>query len=112
VSGQLHAPVALPQEKSAPVPIGQEAGGPQSWPRRRGDEKELAPAGIQTPAVQAVVLQTELSRLLCNILVQANFITASCEFLPKCLMKILIKFSNSASLTAKYYPEISEIVRC
>jgi hypothetical protein len=52
VSGELHAPVALPMEKELPVPIGQEAGwAPEPVGTR---EKSLAPVGNRTPAVQPV----------------------------------------------------------
>jgi hypothetical protein len=34
---------------------------------------------------------------------------ASRDFIPKCLMKTLINFSNSAPQTVKYYPEIFRV---
>jgi hypothetical protein len=54
VSGQLHAPAALPPEKGHLVPIGQEAGWtpePVWTPWWRG--KFRAPAGNQTPDLPA-----------------------------------------------------------
>jgi len=39
VSGQLHAPVALPQGKSPWYPLDRGLGGPQSWSGRDGDTK-------------------------------------------------------------------------
>jgi hypothetical protein len=54
VSGRLHAPAALPPGKQPPEPIGKE-GGPQSRSGRCEEEKALAPAGNQTPAIQPVV---------------------------------------------------------
>jgi hypothetical protein len=60
VSGELHAPAALPQGEKPPVPIGWEAGwAPEpAWPLSRR-EKPCAPAGNRTPAV---AMPTELSR--------------------------------------------------
>jgi hypothetical protein len=55
MSGQLHAPVALPTGKKPPVQIGYEAG----WARGPvwtlwSTENSLAPTGNRTPAVQSV----------------------------------------------------------
>jgi len=50
VSGQLHAPVALPSAL-----IDHAAGGSQCWSEHRVEEKTSAPAGNQTPIVQKVV---------------------------------------------------------
>jgi hypothetical protein len=47
VSGQLHASVALPLGKEPVVPIGWEAGGPQSQSGCYGGEKNLTVPGIQ-----------------------------------------------------------------
>jgi hypothetical protein len=62
VSGQLHTPAALPPRKEPRYPSDTRLGGPQS---RFGlcEERNLAPAGNQTPAVQPVGILTELSRL-------------------------------------------------
>jgi hypothetical protein len=49
VSGQLHAPAALPPGKEPPVSIGQEVGGPQSRSGGRGEEKILDRTGTRTP---------------------------------------------------------------
>jgi hypothetical protein len=38
-SGQLHAPAALPQVKSACYPLGRSLGGPQSLSGRGGQKK-------------------------------------------------------------------------
>jgi hypothetical protein len=59
VSGQLHAPVALPPEKEPLVAIGQEAGWtPESFWTRWWTEKFPAPArresNPRTPIVQPV----------------------------------------------------------
>jgi hypothetical protein len=61
VSGQLHAPVALPQEKDPPPPrysLDRRLGGPQSRSGRRGEEKILEPTGTRNSdpsVVQPVV---------------------------------------------------------
>jgi hypothetical protein len=48
VSGQLHAPAALARGKEPLVPIGLEAGGPQSRSGRGGEEKDSqSPPGIE-----------------------------------------------------------------
>jgi hypothetical protein len=55
VSGQLHAPVALPQGKSPWYPLDRRLGGPQSRSGRGGLEKNSQPPqGIepQNPAAQ------------------------------------------------------------
>jgi hypothetical protein len=44
VSGQLHAPAALPQEKSSRYPLDKRLGGPQSRSGRAGEEKNSQPA--------------------------------------------------------------------
>jgi hypothetical protein len=51
VSGQLHAPAALP-----PCSLDRRLGGPQRRPGRGGEEKSsiTAPAGNWTPVVQLV----------------------------------------------------------
>jgi hypothetical protein len=48
VSGQLHAPAALPQEKNPWYPLNRRMGGPQSRSGRGGEEKNSQPAlGIE-----------------------------------------------------------------
>jgi hypothetical protein len=65
VSGQLHAPAALPPEKELPVPMYRKLGGPQSHSGRGGEEKNSRPPGNRTPIVQPVATRyTELSWLL------------------------------------------------
>jgi hypothetical protein len=55
VSGQLQAPAALlPWENRPRYPLDMRLGGPQSRSGRCGVEKNVAPAGILTPAVQPV----------------------------------------------------------
>jgi len=46
VSGQLHAPAALPLEKEPPYPLDRRLGRPQSWSGCNGEEKKslLLPA--------------------------------------------------------------------
>jgi hypothetical protein len=67
ISGQLHAPAALPQEKSPWDPLGRRLGGPQSQSGRGGEEKYSQPLpGLEPPTFQPVVQRhiTELFRLL------------------------------------------------
>jgi hypothetical protein len=49
VTGQLHAPTALPPEKEPPprCPLGKKLDGPQKRPGRRGEEKNLAPTQLR-----------------------------------------------------------------
>jgi hypothetical protein len=54
VSGQLHSPAALPPGKEHAIPIGQEAGGPQSQSGRGGEEKTIPLAGNQTSVIQSL----------------------------------------------------------
>jgi hypothetical protein len=55
MSGQLHAPAALPLGKEPLVPIGQEAGwAPEPFWTRWFREKFPAPTGNLTPIVQPV----------------------------------------------------------
>jgi hypothetical protein len=63
VSCQIHAPAALLPGKKPPLLILWKAGLPQSASERYGEEKNLAPAGKRTPALQPVAIPTELSRL-------------------------------------------------
>jgi hypothetical protein len=63
VSGQLHVPPALPPEKGPPVPIGNEAGWPQSWSGRRREEKFLYPTGTRNPALGRPARSKSLYRL-------------------------------------------------
>jgi hypothetical protein len=68
VSGQLHAPAALPQEKSPYCPLDRRLGGPQSRSGRSGEEKSpQSPPGFEPPnpdrpARSPVAIPTELSR--------------------------------------------------
>jgi hypothetical protein len=70
VSGQLHAPAALPPGKQPPVPTGKEAEwAPEPFLTRWWREKFQAPAGNRTqnfdhPARSLVAIPTELSRLV------------------------------------------------
>jgi hypothetical protein len=50
VSGQLHAPAALPPGKSPRYPFYKRLGGPQSRSGRYGEVKIFYPTGTQTPA--------------------------------------------------------------
>jgi hypothetical protein len=50
VSGQLHAPAALPPEKRPRYPFYRRLGGPQSRSGRYGEVKIFDPTGTRTPA--------------------------------------------------------------
>jgi hypothetical protein len=50
VSGQLHAPAALPPGKSPRYPFYRRLGGPQSRSGRYGEVKMFYPTGTRTPA--------------------------------------------------------------
>jgi hypothetical protein len=66
VSGQLHAPAALPPGKEPLVPIGWGLGGPQSRSGRGGVGKSSQPfPGLEPPIIQPVAQRytTEPSRL-------------------------------------------------
>jgi hypothetical protein len=49
VSGQLHAPAALPPGKDPPVPLDRTLDEAQNWSGRRGEEEVLDPTGTRTP---------------------------------------------------------------
>jgi hypothetical protein len=49
VSGQLHAPAALPPGRSPRYPLYRRLGGPQSRSGQHGEVKILDPTGTQTP---------------------------------------------------------------
>jgi hypothetical protein len=50
MSGQLHAPAALPLGKCPRYPFYRKLGGPQSRSRRYGEVKIFYPIGTRTPA--------------------------------------------------------------
>jgi hypothetical protein len=54
VSGQLQGPAALPRRNRPRYPLDGRVGGPRSRSGRCGEEENLAPVGIRTPAVQSV----------------------------------------------------------
>jgi hypothetical protein len=56
--------------KSPRYPLDKRLGGPQNLCECCGEEKNCAPAGIRTPAVQPVASPTELSRLRVILLIQ------------------------------------------
>jgi hypothetical protein len=68
VSGQLHAPVALPPGKNPLVLMYRRLGGSQSRSGRGGEEKNSQPLpGLEPLLIQPVAQRytTELSQLLC-----------------------------------------------
>jgi hypothetical protein len=67
VSGQLHAPAALPPGKEPLVPTDRRLGGPQSRYGRGDEQKNTQPLpGLELPIIQTVAQRysTELSQLL------------------------------------------------
>jgi hypothetical protein len=67
VSGQLHAPTALPQGKEPLVSMDRRLGGPQSRSGRGGEQKNSQPLpGLESPIIQPVAQRytAELSRLI------------------------------------------------
>jgi hypothetical protein len=60
MSGQLHAPAALPRRKSPRYPFYRRFGGPQSRSGRYVDVKIVYPTGAQTPA--PLIVQPVASR--------------------------------------------------
>jgi hypothetical protein len=56
VSGQLHAPAALPPGKEPLIPTDRRLDGPQSWSGRGGEEKNSQLlSGLELPIIQPVV---------------------------------------------------------
>jgi hypothetical protein len=71
MSGQLHAPAALPQGKSPWYALDRRLGGPQSGSGRGGEEKNPSPAGNRTleprtSSPQPSAIPNQLSRLSFN----------------------------------------------
>jgi hypothetical protein len=67
VSGQFHAPAALPQEKSSWYSLNTRLGGPQSRSGHGSEEKNSHPLpGLEPPIIQPVAHRytSDLSRLL------------------------------------------------
>jgi hypothetical protein len=69
VSGQLHAPAALPPGKSPRYPLYRRLGGPQSRSGQHEEEKILDPTGTRTSTSQSsspqpVAIPIALSRLM------------------------------------------------
>jgi hypothetical protein len=56
MSGQLHAPPALPPGERFWYPLDKGLGGPQSRSGQIGEEKRLTPGGNRTSAVQPVII--------------------------------------------------------
>jgi hypothetical protein len=54
MSGQLHAPIALPLWKEPQYPMDRRLGGPQSLSGGHGEEKIVDPTGTQTPTSSVV----------------------------------------------------------
>jgi hypothetical protein len=70
-----------PQPLYPRYPLDRRLGGPQSWPGRYAEEKNLAPAGNRTPAVQPVarrytdwVIPTPISPVCSNSISVVEFL--------------------------------------
>jgi hypothetical protein len=65
VSGQLHAPAALPQGKSPCCPLDRRLGGPQSRSGRGGEEKNIFYSCRESnpgrPATSLIIVLTGLA---------------------------------------------------
>jgi hypothetical protein len=75
VSGQLHAPAALPPGEEPPVPIGQEAGWAQRRSGRGGEEINSHPlTGLELLTIKPVAQSytTELSQFVPSSLNQSS----------------------------------------
>jgi hypothetical protein len=79
VSGQLHAPAALPPGKEPRYPLDRRLGGPQSRSGRFGEEKILDPTGTRTP--NPLVVQPIASRKWWSLTS-----TLLCVFMARCLI--------------------------
>jgi hypothetical protein len=75
VSGQIHAPAALPPRKKHPLPLGRRSGGLQSRSGRLGEEKILDPTGTRTPTSSVV-----------------QFVASRCIAIPDLLVYMYIKY--------------------
>jgi hypothetical protein len=61
MSGQFYAPAALTPGKEPRYPLDRRLDGPRSRYGRCGEQKNIAPAEIQTPAIQPVAISTGLA---------------------------------------------------
>jgi hypothetical protein len=83
VSGQLHAPAALPLEKAPQYPLERRLGGPQNWYGCRGEEKVLDPTGTQTLTPRHIAYSQLLYRL--------RYPSSCCfSILDRCLIELVI----------------------
>jgi hypothetical protein len=74
VSGQLHAPAALPLGKEPWYPLHKRLGGPHIWSGRGGGEKNSQPLpGLETPTIHPVAQRytIEIYRLIMYTFLQA-----------------------------------------
>jgi hypothetical protein len=78
VSGQLHAPAALPPRKSPWYPLDRRLGGPQSRPGRDGEEKNSKPRRESNPITLIV---KPVDQRYTNWAITALDIQGSCEYI-------------------------------
>jgi hypothetical protein len=72
VSGQIYALAALSEGKHPQYPLDRRLGGVQCQSERYGEEKNLTPAGNQTPAVQLVAssyTDRAIPALVCHVII-------------------------------------------
>jgi hypothetical protein len=110
VSSQLHAPSSLPPEKNPPVPIGEEADGPQNRSGRRWEEKILDPTGTRIPTPQS---SSPLYRLrypgssidICEVGSYLQIVRSAGEFISK-LFSAKIKIKKPAWISEITYTQL------
>jgi hypothetical protein len=83
VSGQLHAPVALPAGKEPRYTLDRRLGGPQSRSGRGGEEKNSHSLPVIQPVAQRYT--TELSRLFIKIITKPILV----KLHNRCLLPLL-----------------------
>jgi hypothetical protein len=80
VSGQLHAPVALPPRKSTLYPLNRRLGWPQSRSGRRGEEKSSQPLPGLEPLINQQV------KYMNSCMTKPMYLEVSKVYLPFSLM--------------------------
>jgi hypothetical protein len=82
VSGQLHAPAALPWGKSPRYPLDRRLGGPQRGSGRCGEEKNLALPGIEPrPYSPSLYRLSYPDPFICTLMCKINYISYRVGFI-------------------------------
>jgi hypothetical protein len=108
VSGQVHAPPALPRGKSLRYPLNR-LGGPQSRSGRRGEERILDPTGTRISNPRSfspwpVVIPTTLSRLLFILIIIIIIImTPTEETTIKTTILLILQTNQSMNSRLRLY---------